>query len=459
MTEENKDIKAEAEAKAEEVKEEATVVEDAAKEAAQEAPKTEAAQDAAKADASAETAKETAKETTAEDTTPPIATSKEIEKVLPDFDADQEAEKICRWGAARAGAIVITPLLGSIALMANEVYMITRLSDLYGVELTEGAIAGLVGALGASFVGQTLFTIIPFPPLQIPVAVSITYGVGKAAQAWLKAGNPNDLAQFKEIYEQARKEGLAKFKELSKLAGKDKPLGDESKRFNFKEKAAPIIDKFKDQADDTAEKVETALAEATAFLAPYKEKGELWLTAQNIEALRKGGIIVPFAEIAKKMADAGNDGDFKFVACRYHEPKEVEVDVEHVKYGILRLVLGIEGFAINNEEGSVKFRVKDFSVLENSLAQFVIKALGTKLIGSIVNSIFSNKVLEKDEFTCVYADNLLSVDFTNLIKSNKYLQTQIKGKNVLDLVRFVDLVPQATGMLVQSKFTLENLKK
>ena len=445
MTEENKDIKVEDNAKVEEVKEEAK---------AQEAKAQEIKEEAAQAtDAAAEGAQE-ATETT--------ATTKEIEKVLPDYDIEEEAEKICRWGAARAGAIVITPLLGSIALMANEVYMVVRLSDLYGVELTEGAIAGLVGSLGASFVGQTLFTIIPFPPLQIPAAVSITYGVGKAAHAWLKAGNPNDLAQFKEIYETARKEGLAKFKELSNLAEKNNPLGDENKKFdikNLKEQAGPIIDKFKGHADDTAVKVEAALAEATAFLTPYKEKGQLWLTAQNIDSLRKGGIIVPFAEIEKKMADAGTDGDFKFVACRFHAPQDVEVDVEHVKYGILRLILGVESFAINNEEGSVKFRVKDFSVLENSLAQFVIKALGTKLITSIVNSIFSNKVVEKDEFTCVYADNLLSVDFTNLIKKNSYLQTQIKGKNVLDLVRFVALVPQATGMLVQSKLTLQNLKK
>lgn len=448
MTEENKDIKNEDTAKVEEVKEEVK-------------------EGAAQADTVVEEVKETAQaetatEAAAEKEQVPAESKKELEKVLPDYDIEKEAEKICRWGAARAGAIVITPLLGSIALMANEVYMVVRLSDLYGVELTEGAIAGLIGSLGASFVGQTLFTIIPFPPLQIPAAVSITYGVGKAAHAWLKAGNPNDLAQFKEIYEQARKEGFAKFKELSNLAEKNSPLGDENKKFdikNIKEQAGPIIDKFKGHADETAEKVEAALADATAFLAPYKEKGQLWLTAQNIEALRKGGIIVPFAEIEKKMADAGADGDFKFVACRFHEPKDVEVDVEHVKYGILRLILGIESFAINNEEGSVKFRVKDFSVLENSLAQFVIKALGTKLITSIVNSIFSNKVVEKDEFTCVYADNLLSVDFTNLIKKNTYLQTRIKGKNVLDVVRFVDLVPQTTGMLVQSKFTLENLKK
>lgn len=105
-------------------------------------------------------------------------------------DYEKEAEYICRWGAARASVIVMTPFLGSLALMANEVYMITRLSDLYGVELETGAIAGLIGSLGASFVGQTLFTLIPFPPLQVPMAVAITYGVGKAADAWLKAGQP-----------------------------------------------------------------------------------------------------------------------------------------------------------------------------------------------------------------------------------------------------------------------------
>ena len=127
-------------------------------------------------------------------------------------DYEKEAEYICRWGAARASVIVMTPFLGSLALMANEVYMITRLSDLYGVELETGAIAGLIGSLGASFVGQTLFTLIPFPPLQVPMAVAITYGVGKAADAWLKAGQPKDMDRIKEIFEAARKEGIARFK-------------------------------------------------------------------------------------------------------------------------------------------------------------------------------------------------------------------------------------------------------
>ena len=52
------------------------------------------------------------------------------EKELQPVDIEWEAEKICRWGAARAGVIVVAPLVGTMALMANEVYMIMRLGEL-----------------------------------------------------------------------------------------------------------------------------------------------------------------------------------------------------------------------------------------------------------------------------------------------------------------------------------------
>lgn len=45
-------------------------------------------------------------------------------------DTDKEAEDICRWAAARAGVIVVAPVVGTMTLMANEVYMITRLAKL-----------------------------------------------------------------------------------------------------------------------------------------------------------------------------------------------------------------------------------------------------------------------------------------------------------------------------------------
>ena len=47
------------------------------------------------------------------------------EENLGPEDIARESERIIRWGAARASVIVMTPFLGSLALMANEVYMIT----------------------------------------------------------------------------------------------------------------------------------------------------------------------------------------------------------------------------------------------------------------------------------------------------------------------------------------------
>ena len=49
------------------------------------------------------------------------------------------------------------------------------------------------------------------------MAVAITYGVGKAADAWLKAGQPKDMDRIKEIFEAARKEGISAFRNLRKI--------------------------------------------------------------------------------------------------------------------------------------------------------------------------------------------------------------------------------------------------
>ena len=98
--------------------------------------------------------------------------------------------------SARAGVIVVAPLVGTMALMANEVYMISRLAELRGIKLSESAVLGLLGSLGATFVGQTLVTLIPFAPIQVPVGISVTYAVGKVANAWLKAGRPEDILRF-----------------------------------------------------------------------------------------------------------------------------------------------------------------------------------------------------------------------------------------------------------------------
>ncbi len=152
---------------------------------------------------------------------------------LEDIDTEWEAEKLCRWGAARASVLVVAPVLGTMALIANEVYMITRLADLRGVKMSEGTALGLLGSLGATFIGQSVFTLLPIAAIQIPLAVSITYGVGKAANAWLKAGRPEDVASFREVFEKARKEGAENAEAFSNMDCKDEPLGDESKKFDL----------------------------------------------------------------------------------------------------------------------------------------------------------------------------------------------------------------------------------
>lgn len=148
----------------------------------------------------------------------------------------KESERLCRWGAARAGVIVVAPVVGSMALMANEVYMITRLAKIRGINLSNSSLAAILGGLGGTIVGRTLVTLIPFAPLQLPIGISVTYGIGKVAEAWLDAGMPDEFDEFKEVFEKARKNALKQLKSFKDMKEKDMPLGDESKKFEFEDK-------------------------------------------------------------------------------------------------------------------------------------------------------------------------------------------------------------------------------
>ncbi len=154
-------------------------------------------------------------------------------KVLDDKMRDEEAEDLCRWGAARAGVIVVAPFVGTMSLIANEIYMIMKLGEVFEQKITEKAAVSVLGSLGAYFVGSTLTTLIPFPPLQIPVAVGTTYALGRVVTEWLKAGKPSDFSAFKTVYDDAMasaKKNIDLFKNNPK---KDEPLGDESKKYDI----------------------------------------------------------------------------------------------------------------------------------------------------------------------------------------------------------------------------------
>ena len=152
--------------------------------------------------------------------------------VIDDRAREEEALSLCKWAAARAGAIVVLPGLGTLSTVANDVYMIMKIGKVYEEDITEKAAVSLLGSMGTVFVGGKLATLIPFAPLQIPLAVGMTYGLGRVVMEWLKAGKPKDLSPFKKVYEDGVKyarDNIGLFKNDPK---KDEPLGDEKKKFD-----------------------------------------------------------------------------------------------------------------------------------------------------------------------------------------------------------------------------------
>lgn len=109
--------------------------------------------------------------------------------------------------------------------------MISKIGKVYGVELNQTAVLSFLGSMGATVVGSTLATLIPIAAMQIPIGVSVTYGVGKAAQRWIKDGMPDDTRPYKEVFEEEKANGEKDEKELEANPKKDEPLGDEKKDF------------------------------------------------------------------------------------------------------------------------------------------------------------------------------------------------------------------------------------
>ncbi|MEE3380458.1 MAG: hypothetical protein VZQ81_02625 [Succiniclasticum sp.] len=152
--------------------------------------------------------------------------------VIDDRAREEEALSLCKWAAARAGAIVVIPGLGTLSTVANDVYMIMKIGKVYEQDITEKAAVSLLGSMGTVFVGGKIATLIPFAPLQIPLAIGMTYGLGRVVMEWLKAGKPKDMSAFKKVYQDGvkyAKENINLFKNDPK---KDEPLGDEKKKFD-----------------------------------------------------------------------------------------------------------------------------------------------------------------------------------------------------------------------------------
>ena len=370
------------------------------------------------------------------------------EKELQPVDIEWEAEKICRWGAARAGVIVVAPLVGTMALMANEVYMIMRLGELRGVKLEESAVLGLLTSLGATFVGQTLVTLIPIAPIQVPVGVSVTYAVGKAANAWIKAGRPEDIAEFREVYESARKEGMKHSDDFEKMDCKDTPLGDESKRFELHElkealrnKSGNLFSKIEKHADRAETVLSEKIASVSERLRPLKDKGQLWFSAQKWEQLSQGGLVVPYDEIV----------DYVRQSLAYAAPDLLRLELQHATHGTLELLLQVEVFNVDAESAFTRLKLVDFAVTDNDFAQLVVELMGSRLIMAIVDLVIDRVDIDADSVTTKYEQGSISVDFTAALQQSRLQQKKVLDHSLFDVVHLVELVPQADGVLVKAK--------
>ena len=148
-------------------------------------------------------------------------------------NVQEEVETICRWAAARAAGIAALPSFTYAGLLANDVYMVSRIAQAYGVcPAKEGVTSFLVG-LGGSAVAALVCTIVPTVILRVPVAAAITYGVGKIAAQWIEEGMPacpnfeSYRKRLVEIYEHNKETVMT----LAYTPLREKPLGNESEDF------------------------------------------------------------------------------------------------------------------------------------------------------------------------------------------------------------------------------------
>lgn len=382
---------------------------------------------------------------------------------LEDIDTEWEAEKICRWGAARSSVLVVTPLLGTMALIANEVYMISRLADLRGIKLSEGAALGLLASLGATFVGQSVFTLLPIPVIQIPLAISITYGVGRAANAWLKVGRPEDIAAFREVYEKARKEGAENADTFSNMDCKEEPLGDESRTFDLQAlkkqvknmKTEDVFNNMKNKAD----KAENTLSQKIKgfnerIVNPLKNKSDRWISAQNWQQLSRGELVIPYSEIKQYMTRSLAGSDFALLEAGFLAPDRLRMSLQHNTYGTLELKLSVLDFYVDQQEACAHIKVEGFDIFNNDFASLVVNTVGDKLIIAILDMAFDKVTIENKGVVTTYEDGVIGLDFAKTLHESQLGKTSFLKKSVLDVVHLTNLSVVGEGLKLKANVVL-----
>ena len=230
-------------------------------------------------------------------------------------DRDYQVEQFIFWGAGRAAALALSPKFSSVALCANATYMVTRIAHLYEVDLQSGAVVGLVGGLSTAVGTAAISLLVPLKAVRVPVAVGLTYAIGKIAHIWIQDGMPSDIERYKPMVAEFLESGKAIAGDIIRDASASIPftqgqrdvwagianetgLAKETLKQVYEEKVTPAIDKWntetKYQIHDNAAEVVAKVTDAA------KEKIDV--AKENIDVakeLAKGGV-----EVAKASAQA-----------------------------------------------------------------------------------------------------------------------------------------------------------
>ena len=190
-------------------------------------------------------------------------------------DRDYQVEQFIFWGAGRAAALALSSKFSSVALCANATYMVTRIAHLYDVELQAGAVVGLVGGLSTAVGTAAVSLLIPIKAVRVPVAIGLTYAIGKIANIWIQDGMPSDIERYKPMVAEFLENGKAIASEIVRDASASIPftqgqrdvwagIANETK-YQIHDNAAEVVAKVSDAAKEKLDSAKEGIEVAKEF--------------------------------------------------------------------------------------------------------------------------------------------------------------------------------------------------
>ncbi len=105
--------------------------------------------------------------------------------------------------------MALSPKFSNVALCAKCYIHGNSHCSFYDVELQTGAVVGLVGGLSTAVGTAAISLLVPLKAVRVPVAVGLTYAIGKIAHIWIEDGMPSDIERYKPMVAEFLESGKA----------------------------------------------------------------------------------------------------------------------------------------------------------------------------------------------------------------------------------------------------------